>query len=64
MDIAVLNYPTGEVDIIKGIDQDLFEDKYEGEIGLYLKDLGYELYNIYWMSSDEIKVNEIEKENI
>lgn len=64
MDIAVLNYPTGEVDIIRGIDQDLFEDKYEGEIGLYLKDLGYVLYNIYWMSSDEIKVNEIEKENI
>ncbi len=64
MDIAVLNYPTGEVDIIRGIDQYLFEDKYEGEIRLYLKDLGYELYNIYWMSSDEIKVNEIEKENI
>ena len=60
MDIAIFNYQTGEVDIIRGIDQNLFEAKYEGDTGEYLKDCGYNRSNIEWMSSDEIKVNEIE----
>lgn len=60
MDIAIFNHQIVEVDIIRGIDQDLFEAKYEGDIGEYLEDCGYNRYNIEWMSSDEIKVNEIE----
>lgn len=64
MDIAILNHPTGNVDIIRGIDLDWFIDKYEGDIGEYLKDCGYNRYNIEWMSSEVIKVNETEKENI
>ena len=32
MDVVILNYPTGEVDIIRGLDAEVIETQYEGNI--------------------------------
>lgn len=60
MDIAILNYPTGEVDVIRGIDWNNIEAKYEGNVEEYLDDCGYNTHDIHYMTSNEIKINEID----
>lgn len=59
MDIVILNYPTGEVDVIRGLDADVIETHYEGDIELYLSEQGYSVHDIHYMCTDELIVNEI-----
>ena len=49
MDIVILNYPTGEVDVIRGLDTDVIETHYEGDIELYLSEQGYSVHDIHYM---------------
>ena len=58
MDIAILNYVTGEVDILRNVDMDLIDHEYHGEIEEYLDRIGYDLNDINWMSSKNIVVND------
>lgn len=58
MDIAVLNYPTGEVDVIRGLDDDVIQAQYEGDIEEYLDDCGYNIHAIHYMCADEIVIND------
>ena len=58
MDIAILNYVTGEVDILRNVDMDLIDHEYHGEIEEYLDRIGYDLNDINWMSSKNIIVND------
>lgn len=60
MDIVILNYPTGEVDVIRGLDERLIEAKYEGNIEEYLDDCGYNTHNIHYMSTKKFKLNELD----
>lgn len=64
MDIVVLNYPTGEVDVIRGIDEDLIEAKYEGNVGEYLYDCGYREDEVSFMCVDKFKLNTIKPEEL
>lgn len=59
MDIVILNYPTGEVDIIRGLDAEVIETQYEGNIESYLYEQGYSVHDIHYMCTDELIVNEI-----
>ena len=58
MDIAILNYVTGEVDILRNVDMDLIDHEYHGEIEEYLDRIGYDLNDINWMSSKNIVIND------
>ena len=58
MDIAILNYVTGEVDILRNVDMDLIDHEYHGEIEEYLDRIGYSLKHINWMSSKNMIVND------
>lgn len=58
MDIAIFNYPTGEVDVIRGLDDDVIQAQYEGDIEEYLDDCGYNIHDIHYMCADEIVINE------
>lgn len=60
MDIVILNYPTGEVDVIRGLELDNIEAKYEGSIEEYLNDCGYNTHDINYMCVEDFKLNEIE----
>lgn len=64
MDIAILNYATGSVDIIRGLNEDFIEAAYEGDIDEYLYDCGYDTSDIYYLVRKEIKINEIKPEDI
>lgn len=61
MDIAILNYPTGEVDVIRGLNNDILEAQYEGDVEWYLDDCGYKVSDIYYMCSDNIIINDNDK---
>lgn len=61
MDIAILNYASGEVDVIRNLDDDLIEAKYEGDVEWYLDDCGYKTSQIYYMCSDNIIINDDDK---
>lgn len=59
MDIAILNYPTGEVDILRNVDDDMIHNKFEDNVELYLDSIGYRVNDIYWMANDyNIVVND------
>lgn len=58
MDIAILNYNTGEVDILRNVDMDLIDHEYNGDIEEYLDEIGYSLKYINWMSSKNIVIND------
>ena len=58
MDIAILNYVTGEVDILRNVDMDLIDHEYHGEIEEYLDRIGYKLNDIEWMNCENIVVND------
>ena len=58
MDIAILNYNTGEVDILRNIDMDLIDHEYHGEIEEYLDRIGYRTNDIEWMSCKNIIITE------
>lgn len=64
MDIVILNYPMGEVDVIRGIDNDLIEAKYEGDVEEYLHDCGYEKDEVSFMCVEEFKLNTIKPEEL
>ena len=59
MDIAILKYPTGEVDVIRGLNDDIIQAQYEGDIEEYLDDCGYNIHDIHYMCAIEIKVSEV-----
>ena len=59
MDIAILDTSTGQVDIMRNVDEDFIDTFYEGDASLYLEDHGYNVNNIQYMCNDSIKVNEI-----
>ena len=61
MDIAILNYPSGEVYVIREVNYDLIEAKYEGDVEMYLDDCGYNTSDIHYMCSDEIIINDNNK---
>lgn len=50
MDIAVLNYPTGEVDILRNV---FCED-----VESFLENQGYNLHDIHYMCSEEMIIND------
>lgn len=55
MDIAVLNYGTGCVEIYKNIDEDYIENEYEGDIEEYLsEERNYRSSDSYWMAQDKL----------
>lgn len=58
MDIAILNYPTGEVDVLRGIDADFVSVFFADDIEAYLEDRGYNIHDIHYMCADEIVINE------
>lgn len=58
MDIAIFNYPTCEIDIIRGIDVDFVETFFGGDIELYLEDIGYCIDDIHYMCAEELPINE------
>lgn len=61
MDIAILNYPTGEVDILRNVDDDMIHNKFEDNVELYLDSIGYRVNDIYWMADDyNIVINDDE----
>lgn len=64
MNIVILNYPTGEVDVIKGIDDDFIEAKYEGDIEEYLDDCGYKTSDIHYMYADTLVINELNPDEL
>lgn len=57
MDIAVLNYPTGEVDILRDVEI-RFSYVFSDDVEDFLKYQGYELEDIHYMCSEEIIINE------
>jgi hypothetical protein len=61
MDIAILNYPTGEVDVIREVSDSLIEAKYEGDVEWYLDDCGYNTSHIHYMCSNNIIINDNNK---
>ena len=58
MDIAILNYPTGEVDILRNVDESLVDNEFGGDVEMYLDSIGYRVNDIYWMGSDNMVVND------
>lgn len=58
MDIAILNYSTGEVDVIRGVDEDVIQAQYEGDIEEYLDDCGYDVNDIHYMCSETLVIND------
>ena len=58
MDIAIFNYPTGEVYVIRGVNEDIIEAQYEGDIEWYLSDCGYNTSDIHYMCSRHLTINE------
>lgn len=58
MDIAILNYPTGEVDVIRGIDVDYIDESFGGDVELYLDKQGYNINDIHYMCVDELVIND------
>lgn len=58
MDIAILNYPTGEVDVLRGIDVDFISDIFADDVEAYLESVGYNIHDIHYMCADEIVINE------
>lgn len=61
MDIVILNYPSGEVDVIREVNENLIDAEYEGDVELYLDDCGYNTSHIHYMCSDSIIINENNK---
>lgn len=61
MDIVILNYPSGEVDVIREVNENLIDAEYEGDIELYLADCGYNTSHIHYMCSGNIIINENNK---
>lgn len=59
MDIAILNYPTGQVDVLRGVDEDVIQAQYEGDIEEYLDDCGYNFDDIRYMCADELTINDL-----
>lgn len=61
MKIVVLDYHTCSCDILENVDDDLIEEKYNGEIEEYLTEhCDYRLSNISWMAGD-IDIYKIDK---
>ena len=58
MDIAILNYPTGEVDILRNVDESLIDSEFGGDVEMYLDSIGYRVNNIHWMCGDNMIVND------
>lgn len=58
MDIAILNYPTGEVDVLRNIDPDFVSTFFGDDMELYLEDRGYNVNDIHYMCSDELAIND------
>lgn len=59
MDIAILNYPTDEVDVIRGLNAEVIEAQYEGDIEECLDDCGYNIRDIHYMCTDKLVINKI-----
>jgi ubiquinone biosynthesis protein Coq4 len=59
MDIAILNYPTGELDVLRNIDPDFVSTFFDDDMELYLEDRGYNIHDIHYMCTDELVINEI-----
>lgn len=57
MDIAILNYTTGEVDILRNVDPD-FVDAFYGDVETYLEEEGYNTNDIHYMCAKELIVND------
>lgn len=58
MDIAILDYTTCEVIILRNVDPQMIEVKYEDNVELYLESEGYNMNQIHYMCGDEINVTE------
>lgn len=62
MTIIVLDYCTGSCDVLKNVDYGFIEDKYEGNVELYLSEhCDYRLSDINYMCSEETEINYIDK---
>ena len=58
MNIIILNYPTGEVDILKNVDIDFVDTFFGGDVALYLEDKGYKISDISYMCTEnELTIN-------
>ena len=57
MDIAILNYPTGKVDILRDVEI-RFAYVFSDDVEDFLKYQGYKLEDIHYMCSEEIIINE------
>lgn len=58
MDIAILNYPTGQVDVLRGVDEDFLSDIFADEVECYLESQGYNINDIHYMCADELTIND------
>lgn len=55
MDIVVLDYSTGSVEIYKNIDDEYIEREYGGDIEEYLcEERDYSGNDCYWMAQDKL----------
>lgn len=55
--IVVLNYATSEVIIHENVDNELIDEKYEGDVESYLvEEFDYKSSQIYYMCGDNIEV--------
>ena len=57
MDIAILNYPTGEVDIIRDA-QVYFNYQFTDSVEEFLEAQGYNINEIHYMCADELTIND------
>lgn len=63
MDIVILNYPTGEVDVLKNVNPDFVGTFFADDVEMYLADKGYNVDEIHYMCTDELVINETEYNN-
>ena len=57
MDIAILDTSTGQVDIMRNVDEDFISVVYADDMLAYLEDHGYNVDYVQFMCHDNIKVN-------
>lgn len=58
MDVVILNYPTGEVDVLRNIDPDFVSTFFADDMELYLEDRGYNVNDIHYMCADKLAIND------
>ena len=67
MEIAIIDYSSGSIEVLLNVDEDYIEKEYDGDVEDWLvKEREYSPSDGYWISVDKlkIKVRDLEKDSV